>query len=85
MSEVGWRWSFIATAPLGPILAGIWWWYVRDTPAEHAGVRQAELELINGSRPPGRKRPEPGAWKRVLQNRQVVLLTLGYFCSNYLF
>ncbi|MSU37261.1 MAG: MFS transporter [Pedosphaera sp.] len=85
VSEVGWRWSFIATAPLGLILAGIWWWYVRDTPAEHAGVRQTELNLINGSRPAVRQRPEPGGWKRVLRNRQVLLLTSSYFCSNYLF
>ena len=85
VSEVGWRWSFISTAPLGLLLAGIWWWYVRDTPAEHAGVRQAELDRINGSRPAVRERPEPGAWKRVLRNRQVLLLTTSYFCSNYLF
>jgi len=70
---------------LGLVLAGIWWWYVRDTPAEHAGVRRAELDLINGSRPAIRPRPAPGAWKRVLRNRQVLLLTVGYFCSNYLF
>lgn len=85
VSEVGWRWSFIATAPLGPIVAALWWWYVRDTPAEHAGVSQAELDLINGSRSAVRPPPEPGAWKRVLRNRQVVLLSLSYFCSNYLF
>lgn len=85
VAAVGWRWSFMATAPLGLVLAGIWWWYVRDTPAEHAGVRQAELALINGSRPAIRPRPAPGAWKRVLRNRQVLLLTVGYFCSNYLF
>lgn len=85
VSTVGWRGSFMATAPLGLVLAGIWWWYVRDTPAEHAGVRQAELELITGDRPAERPRSAPGAWKRVLRNRQVRLLSLGYFCSNYLF
>jgi ACS family glucarate transporter-like MFS transporter len=85
VSVVGWRWSFIATAPLGLLLAAIWWWYARDTPAEHSAVRQGELDLINGSRPPLRARPAPGAWRRVLGNRQVLLLTAGYFCSNYLF
>ncbi len=85
VSQVGWRWSFMATAPLGLILAWVWWWYVRDIPAEHAAVRQAELDLINGDRPAVREKPQPGAWKRVLRNRQVLLLTFGYFCSNYLF
>ena len=85
VSMVGWRGSFIATAPLGLMLAAIWWWYVRDTAAEHDSVRQDELDLINGGRPAVREKPQPGAWKRVLRNRQVLLLTFGYFCSNYLF
>ncbi len=85
VTAVGWRWSFIVTAPLGLLLAAIWWWYVRDTPAEHRGVGTTELELILGSRPPARPRAQPGAWKQVLRNRQVLLLTGAYFCSNYLF
>ena len=28
---------------------------------------------------------QPGAWKRVLRNPQVLLITASYFCSNYLF
>jgi sugar phosphate permease len=85
VSAVGWRWSFIATAPVGLLLAGIWWWYVRDTPAQHPDMRAVELALIHGRRPLARPRPAPGAWKNVLRNRQVLLLTAGYFCSNYLF
>lgn len=84
VSAVGWRWSFVATAPLGLLLASLWWWYVRDTPADHAGVGQTELDLVNSSRP-ARQRSEPGAWKRLLRHRQVLLLTGSYFCSNYLF
>ena len=30
---VGWRVSFMVTAPLGLLVAALWWWYVRDTPA----------------------------------------------------
>jgi len=80
----GWRQSFVLTAPLALLLAAIWWWYGRDRPAEHPGVNPAELALIDGGRP--RAEPaEPGAWKLVLRDRQVLLLTLGYFCSNYVF
>jgi ACS family glucarate transporter-like MFS transporter len=83
---MGWRMSFIVTAPLAFILAAVWWWYARDTPAEHPGVAQEELALIDA----GRSTIdcgviEPGAWKAVLRNRNVLLLTLSYFCSNYVF
>ncbi|HEY7683220.1 MAG TPA: MFS transporter [Gemmatimonadales bacterium] len=83
---MGWRQSFVVTAPLAFLLAAIWWWYVRDYPAEHSGVRRDELALINAKRPPHyRTAPEPGAWRRVLRNRDVLLLTASYFCSNYVF
>jgi ACS family glucarate transporter-like MFS transporter len=80
----GWRQSFVLTAPLAFVLAAVWWWYGRDRPAEHGGVNRAELELIDAGRAPAEP-PEPGAWKLVLRDRQVLLLTLGYFCSNYVF
>jgi len=83
---VGWRQSFVVMAPLGLLLALLWWWYARDTPAEHPHVRQEELDLIHSGRSAtARAGMEPGAWKRVLGNRQVLLLTLSYFCSNYVF
>jgi ACS family glucarate transporter-like MFS transporter len=49
-------------------------------------VNQAERDLIDAGRPPADVlRSEPGAWKAVLRDRQVLLLTGGYFCSNYVF
>jgi ACS family glucarate transporter-like MFS transporter len=80
----GWRQSFVLTAPLAFLVAAVWWWYGRDRPADHPGVNQAEQELIDAGRAPA-ERPEPGAWKAVLRDRQIRLLTLGYFCSNYVF
>jgi ACS family glucarate transporter-like MFS transporter len=86
METVGWRQSFILTAPLGLLLAGVWWWYARDTPAEHPRVHQAELELIDKDRPAfACVGPSPGAWKIVLRDPDVLLLALSYFCSNYVF
>lgn len=80
----GWRQSFVLTASLAIVLAGVWWWYGRNRPADHPGVNRAELALIEAGRPPAEP-PEPGAWKLVLRDPQVLLLTLGYFCSNYVF
>src|SRR5262249_1446903 len=49
---LGWRLSFVVTAPLALLLAAVWWWYTRDTPAEHAAVGTDEIALIEKDRPP---------------------------------
>jgi ACS family glucarate transporter-like MFS transporter len=86
IERLGWRQSFVLTAPLGFLLAAVWWWYARDTPAEHSAVSQAELELIDAGRPAAASEPAGhGAWKLVLRDREVLLLTASYFCSNYVF
>jgi len=84
VSEVGWRQSFILTAPLGLAMALLWWWYGRDFPTEHPGVGAAEIELIRSGRPAAAAE-EAGAWIQVLKDRNVLLLTLSYFCMNYVF
>jgi ACS family glucarate transporter-like MFS transporter len=82
----GWRQSFLYTAPLAFLLAAAWWWYVRDTPAQHAQVRQDELALIDVGRATSTATAvAPRPWREVLANRQVLLLTASYFCSNYVF
>jgi ACS family glucarate transporter-like MFS transporter len=81
---VGWRLSFILTAPLGFVVALVWWRYGRDFPTEHPGVGDAESAFIKAGREPI-VAEEPGAWKRVLRDRNVILLTVSYFCMNYVF
>ena len=82
----GWRLSFVLTAPLAFLLAAVWWWYARDTPAQHLGVNPAELALIDRDRPAIFKEAAPaGIGKRILRDPQVLLLTASYFCSNYVF
>jgi len=83
--HAGWRQSFVLTAPAGLLIAAVWWWYARDRPAEHAAVGPRELGLIDADRPPRRPEPEGGAWRLVLADRNVALLSLSYFCSNYVF
>lgn len=79
---IGWRESFVVVAPLGFLIALLWWWYARDFPSEHPRAGAAEIEFI-GARGP--EREVPGAWKRVLGNRNVLLLALSYFSMNYVF
>jgi MFS transporter, ACS family, glucarate transporter len=88
MSEIGWRQSFVLLAPIGFIGAFLWWWYVRDNPAEHRACNDEEAAMIVADRPvaapleAGDRRP---GWQRVLKDRNVLLLTLSYFCMNYIF
>jgi ACS family glucarate transporter-like MFS transporter len=82
----GWRNSFLLTAPLGMLLAVAWWWYVRDRPSHHESVNPAELALIDEGRTTSvEAAPERGAWRLVLRHRQVQLITVGYFCANFVF
>lgn len=80
----GWRGSFFITAPLG-IIGAVWWWRaVRDYPAQHPGVSKHELAVIDADRPPP-VTIDQNAWKQTLRNRNILLLTISYFCMNYIF
>jgi ACS family glucarate transporter-like MFS transporter len=89
MERMGWRQAFLLTAPLAFGLAAWWWWYARDSPAEHRGVNADEVALIDAGRPPAPAHlsaaAERALWKRVLRDRNVLLLTASYFCDNYVF
>ena len=86
METLGWRESFILTAPLAFLIAGVWWWYARDNPADHPRVSKKELALINANRlSPEQIIANRSAWKRVLKNRDILLLAASYFCMNYVF
>lgn len=81
---VGWRQSFFLAAPLALVLAAVWWWDYRDDPATHRGVNTAELALIGAERMDGAAAP-PVRWSRLLADRDLLCVTLGYFCANYVF
>ena len=83
---LGWRASFVVTGPVAFPLAALWWWYVRDSPAEHRSVAPSELRLIDEGRAAfeqGEK--EKGAWTLLFRSRDLALLTASYFCANYVF
>jgi sugar phosphate permease len=86
LSFLGWRQSFVLLAPLGLIGAALWWWYVRDNPSDHPAANTEEVELIYANRPsPLKADDSQSSWLRVLRNRNVILLTISYFCMNYVF
>ncbi len=82
----GWRTSFYALAPLGLLVAAWWYWYGRNTPAEHCAMTREELALIDRDRDPAMtEAPPPGSWREVLTRRDVLLLAASYFCMNVVF
>ena len=82
----GWRGSFYVFAPLGFAIAAWWYWYGRDRPAQHSAVTAEEARLIEGDRPANEPETrEKGAWRRLLVQRDVLLLAASYFCMNYVF
>jgi len=81
----GWRAAFVCFGVLGLIWSAVWYWYYRDTPAEHASVGDAELTLIVGtlgrSTKPAAKRSVP--WRIILSSAEVWNLAVMYFCYGY--
>lgn len=86
MESWGWRGSLFITAPIAFVLALAWWVIVRNDPAGHPMVGARELALIKAGRSGvDDGAAEKGAWKLVLKNRDILLLTASYFCMNYVF
>jgi ACS family glucarate transporter-like MFS transporter len=81
---VGWRQSFVVVAPLGLLLAVIWWRDYRDDPTTHPGVNEAEIESIGAERDTA-THPKPIKWTGLLADRDLLCVTLSYFCTNYVF
>ncbi len=86
MGQFGWRTSFLILAPFAFVAAALWWWYSRDRPQQHPSINAAEVELIVS----GQIRVTSGeasiaAWRRVLKNRDALLMMLSYSSMNFVF
>jgi MFS transporter, ACS family, glucarate transporter len=81
----GWRPSFWLSAGLGLLVGSVWYAIARDTPAGHPWVSRKEAEVIESGLP----RAERGgsrshlSWGTILGNRDVMAVTLSYFCYGY--
>ena len=84
MIAYGWRVPFFAFGIVGLIWAAVWYWYYRDTPAEHSSVNFAErnqIETSLGGARSARTRTVP--WRRILSSSTLWTLSLMYFCYAY--
>lgn len=84
ITQYGWRAAFMGFGVLGLIWAAIWFWYYRDTPAEHRSVNVAELNLIHDALGGGRSRTTHSVpWKKILSSGTLWTVALMYFCYSY--
>lgn len=80
-----WRLAFWATAGIGLIAFLCWLMLVRDTPDEHPWVGDEERAYIKTDRlaRAAESTDHVASWRSILANRDVMVLTLSYFCFGY--
>jgi ACS family glucarate transporter-like MFS transporter len=68
------------------VWGGVWWFWYRDNPAEHADVNQAELTLIErGIREEGTPNHDTIPYVQIVTSANVLLAMFQYAASNITF
>src|SRR6202011_1204 len=83
MIRFGWRTPFFLFGLVGLGWSAVWYWYYRDTPAEHPHINAAERQLIadsTGVRDAGSGKVP---WRLILSSPALWTLSLMYFCYGY--
>jgi sugar phosphate permease len=83
MVHFGWRAPFFLFGLIGLCWSAAWYWYYRDTPAEHRFTNAAEKALIESSAGVRAARTRHVPWGRILRSPSLWTLSLMYFCYGY--
>ena len=84
IANYGWRMPFYVFGTLGLVWAALWFFWYRDTPAEHTSVNPAELTLITESLGTPRKGASgPVPWGSILRSSTVWKLGAMYACYGW--
>ena len=84
IGRMGWQLSFVVGALPALIAAVVWYWWFRDSPDEHVGVNAGELTLIqNGELHKVAQGAPASPFRKLLRDRNVLLLTLSYTSEGY--
>jgi MFS transporter, ACS family, glucarate transporter len=84
MLGYGWHAVFYFSAAIGLVVAGIWYWVARDTPAEHPSVSAAEKAHIQAGLPQKIEGPAPPVpWLRIFTSIDVWAVTIAYVAFGY--
>jgi len=86
LTHYGWRWSFWISAMIGLVAGAIWLWLARDKPEEHPWISPEEAAYIRAGLPQAAAGADAGGalpWRTILGSRDVLAVTLSYFCYGY--
>jgi ACS family glucarate transporter-like MFS transporter len=81
--RVGWQTASLMTGGVTALLAGVWAWDGRNTPAEHSAVNPAELAIIGPASEAAARPLDVSAFVTLLRNPSLLLLTLNYVAVGY--
>ena len=76
-----WQMVFYVNAALGFLWAALWFWFARDTPAEHPHISAAERNHIEASLPP--KPSRQMALRTVFTTPSLLALAFAFMCWAY--
>jgi ACS family hexuronate transporter-like MFS transporter len=85
-SDNNWRVPFVVLGAVGVLVAGVWWWVVRDRPEQHPRVRQSELDHVAGgelARPDDDPAEAPSVGY-YLRRPAVLAAALAFFGFNWI-
>jgi MFS family permease len=82
ITQLGWRWGFVALSLLGVVWVAVFLPWFRNDPAEHKSVNAAELALLESSRQLV-LHDHGMPWYRLLLQRDIAFLGLQYFGFSY--
>ena len=84
LDVLSWRMIFIVFGAIGFVWAAAWFLWFCDDPAEHSRVSAAELALIQSGREPEvPHRLDLATVRRVMTDRNMIVLSLMYFTQAY--
>jgi sugar phosphate permease len=85
IARSSWQAVFYLFGAAGILVAIAWYLYYRDFPDKHSGVNPAELALLERAARANPKNIEVVPWRRILHSRDLLYLSLAYFCYGWVF
>jgi sugar phosphate permease len=83
MIRFGWRMPFLVFGLIGLGWSALWYWYYRDTPAQHSRINLGERRLIEDSIGIRGAGVHAVPWRRILRSPSLWTVSLMYFCYGY--
>ena len=85
ISVSSWRAVFYLFGVAGIVVAIAWYLFYRDFPQEHFAVNKGELSVLDGALRAHPRTKSAVPWGRILRSRDLMFLSLMYFCYGWVF